>query len=175
MSPGNHGSQCGPIVVPTDGSELSRLAILEAGITGRQTGQSVVVVFLRHGLAATDMSVPVGTSVLVEDILLADQTVAEAQCITTLGPPGVDWSFASETCRSLDHLVRIADSLRAETIVIGRTRPGRIRRLLIPSPDDRLMRQWQRSLLIVYAVQSVDSQSTDCYEVLRRTFDQDLR
>jgi nucleotide-binding universal stress UspA family protein len=142
----------GPIVVGTDGSETSRLAIEEAGSIAKASGRTVVVVFVRH--------VPfVGLSVFangglclgaVQDALSGDEALAEAQSIALLDMAAVRWYFEVRTGDPAVELMRVATELDADTIVVAGRRHGAIGGLAHASVSVRLLHRWPGTLLIIH-------------------------
>ena len=116
----------GAIVVGTDGSETSRLAVEEAGAIARASGRQLVVLFVRHvSFAGVGVLATGGLSAgAVQDALDGDQALAEAQCIAILDPSGVRWRFEVGEGDPASELMRVATGLEADTIVVAGRRHG---------------------------------------------------
>lgn len=152
----------GPIVVGTDGSETSRLAVEEAGSIAGASGQQLVVVFVRHipfvgvGMLATG-----GLSAgALQDALDGDQALAEAQCIAVLDPAGVRWRFEAGEGDPACELMRIATDLEADTIVVAGRRHGALGGFAHGSVSVRLLHRWPGALLVIHPKPATSSRST---------------
>lgn len=143
----------GPIVVGTDGSETSRLAIEEAATIAAGTGQSVRVVFVRH-LALTGWSAMAtgGQGVgAVQEALTADEVLAEAQAVAIMaGAVGVAWQFEVRVGEPAAELMRAAEDVDADTIVVAGRHHGAIGGLAHGSIGHQLLHRWPRTLLVIH-------------------------
>jgi len=143
----------GLVVVATDGFDLGRLAVLEAGKVARRTGKSVVVVFTRSygqfGLSIDSDLDPMG---MVEQTLDIQQDLAEAQCVCVLDPLGVQWEFEVRLGRPAVQLLSLAESRDAEMIIVPGRHQGRLGRLICPSLAAQVARHWRRELVTVYPI-----------------------
>jgi nucleotide-binding universal stress UspA family protein len=142
----------GPLVVGTDGSETSRLAIEEAALLSKGTGRPVVLVFVRHprlaGLSALGAG---GIGVAVEnEALNAEQCVAEAQGIAILDPVGADWKFEVRTGDPATELMRAARDCGATVIVVAGRRHGTLGGVACGSVCSHLLHRWPHSLLVIH-------------------------
>lgn len=141
----------GPIVAGADGSETSRLAILEAGALAKRNGQRVVVVFVRHpqpvgALAAASCFMVPPALVPTDD----DHTIVEAQSTTILDPLGVPWCLDVRSGDPADELMRAARVHRADTIVVAGRRHGAWGNFAHAAVTARLLHRWPHSLLVVH-------------------------
>jgi nucleotide-binding universal stress UspA family protein len=142
----------GPIVVGTDGSETSRLAIAEAASIAKGTGQTVVVVFVRHAPLAefSPLGVMGNGSAVAEDALNANQALAEAQSIAILERAPVGWRFDVRLGDPAAELIRAATEFEADTIVVAGRRHGRLGSIAHRSVCTHLLHQWPGSLLVIH-------------------------
>ena len=142
----------GPIVVGTDGSETSRLAIEEAALLSKGAGEPVMLVFVRQPRLAGLSAVGAGSlGVAVEqEALDGSQCLAEAQGIAILDPAGVNWSFEVRTGDPATELMRAADECHADTIVVAGRRHGVIGGIAYGSVCTHLLHRWPHSLLVVH-------------------------
>lgn len=142
----------GPIVVGTDGSETSRLAVGEAATIAAGTGQAVLVVFVRHVPAVgwTAMGAGGQGMAAVHEALATDEVQAEAQSVAILGPTDVRWSFEVRQGDPASELMRAAEGAGADTIVIAGRRHGAIGGLATGSVGRQLLSRWPRSLLVIH-------------------------
>ena len=157
----------GPIVVGTDGSETSRLAIAEAMSISKGTGQTVVVVHVRHAPLA-------GLHVLgamshgasdVQNALSAVQSLAEAQSIAILEPASVCWRFDVRSGEPAAELIRAATEFKADMIVVAGRRHGVLGSITSGSVCAQLLHQWTGSLLVIRPPRML--WATTCLERLR--------
>jgi nucleotide-binding universal stress UspA family protein len=142
----------GPIVVGTDGSETSRLAIGEAATLARGSGSPIIVLFVRHaplaGLGALSSG---GQAVgVLAECQSSDQALAEAQSIAILEPMGLSWRFAVGSGDPASELIRVATESGSDTIVVAGRRHGAIGGYLAGSVATKLVHQWGGSLLIIH-------------------------
>jgi hypothetical protein len=151
-----------PIVVGTDGSNMSSLAIEEAGVLAQFYARRVIVVFVHEHLLAgfIDTFVP-GGNIPVESVQEAQEVIAFAQCVTILDPLGIKWEFRVRRGRTAAELIKAAVECSARAIVV--VERGRIsRRRFHPfSVSGKLLARWPYSLLILSTVgSSCDARST---------------
>jgi nucleotide-binding universal stress UspA family protein len=151
----------GPIVVGTDGSETSRLAVEEAGSIARANRQSVVVLFVRRvPFAGIGMLATGGLSAgAVQDALNADESLAEAQSIAILDPTDVCWRFEVATGDPVGELMRVATGLEADTIVVAGRRHGALGGFAHGSVSVRLLHRWPGTLLVIHPRPAASSRS----------------
>ncbi|MGA7417666.1 MAG: universal stress protein [Acidimicrobiales bacterium] len=151
----------GPIVVGTDGSETSRLAVEEAGAIARASGHQLVVLFVRHvSFAGVGVLATGGLSAgAVQDALDGDQALAEAQCIAILDPTGVPWRFEVGEGDPASELMRVATGLEADTIVVAGRRHGALGGLAHGSVSVRLLHRWSGALLVIHPKPTASSTS----------------
>lgn len=151
----------GPIVVGTDGSDTSRLAVEEAGSIAKSSGKQLVVVFVRHvSFAGVGMLATGGLgAVAVQDSLDADQALAEAQCIAILDPAGVRWRFEAGVGDPACELMRVATDLEADTIVVAGRRHGALGGFTHGSVSVRLLHRWSGALLVIHPRAAPSSRS----------------
>jgi nucleotide-binding universal stress UspA family protein len=148
----------GPIVVGSDGSETSRLAIAEAATIAAGTGQSVLVVFVRHVPMAGWNAMAGGLGMgAVKESMSADELVAEADSVAILSPAGVPWTFEVREGEPATELMATAEAAGADTIVIAGRRHGAIGGLATGSVGRQLLSRWPRSLLVIHPVSGTAS------------------
>lgn len=115
-------------------------------------GQTVVVAFVRHiPLAGFGVPWTGGMSVgYVQEVLSANESVAEAQSIAILDSVGVPWRFEVREGEPATELMRLAAAAGADTIVVA----GRLHRALgsmaCASVCAQLLHRWPRSLLVIH-------------------------
>ena len=140
----------GPIVAGTHGSELSRSAIAEAGSLARQSGRSVVLVFVRQLRFEGSVSAfAFGAITHLNDAVDAEQIVAQAQGIALLDPLGIEWKLDIRCGQPATELMKAARAHSAETIVVGGRRRGTVGSIAHSSVSAQLLHRWPRSLLII--------------------------
>jgi nucleotide-binding universal stress UspA family protein len=142
----------GPIVVGSDGSEISRLAIVEAGSIAGGTGQTVIVTFVRHIPLAGLCAVSAGSQGVhaMRETLDSSQALSEAQSIAILESTSVRWRFEVRTGEPVQELMRVAKECDADTIVVAGRRRGKFSGLARSSVSTRLLHRWPRSLLVIH-------------------------
>ena len=142
----------GPIVVGADGSDNSRLAIEEAASIAKGSGQTVLVAFVRYvRLAGLGVPWTGALSVgVVEEMLTADESFAEAQSIAILDPVGVPWRFEVREGDPAHELMRLATEVGADTIVVAGRRHGAFGAMACASVCTQLLHRWPRSLLVIH-------------------------
>jgi nucleotide-binding universal stress UspA family protein len=141
----------GPILAGTDGSETSRLALIEAGSLAQQSGLDVVVVFVRHARFNGTASVfAVGAVRALQDSLDTEQTLAYAQSVAILDPLKVCWRFEVRTGQPAGELMRAAKAHGVETIVVAGRRHGAVGGLTSSSVSAQLFHRWPHTLLVVH-------------------------
>lgn len=142
----------GPIVVGADGSDTSRLAIEEAASMARGSGQSVVVVFVRHD-NLTRLGVPWTGGLetgAVQEVLSVNQSLVEAQSVAILDSLCIDWRFEVREGEPAHELIRSATEAGADTIVVAGRRHGALGALASASVCSQLLHRWPRSLLVIH-------------------------
>lgn len=140
----------GPIVAGTDGSDVGRLAIAEAGRIAMSVGSGVVVVFARNSRLTGPTSVfAVDALNALEESIDSEQMIALAQGIAELDSIGVPWTFDVSRGHPVDQLIKAAERHHANTIVLGASRRrwrGRIGR---SSAAQQLVQRWPHLLVLV--------------------------
>ena len=102
----------GPIVAGTDGSEKSRLALIEAGSFATQLGLDVVVVFVRCTRWIGSASLfAVGAVHAMEEILNSKQMAAYADSVATFDSLKIGWSFEVRAGQPAGAIMRVARSI----------------------------------------------------------------
>jgi nucleotide-binding universal stress UspA family protein len=117
----------GPIVAGTDGSDTSRLALIEAGSLARQSGLDVVVVFVRQVRNGSASVFAVGAVRAIQDTLDSEQALAYAESVAILDPLKICWCFEVRTGQPAGELMSAAKAHGAETILVAGRRHGAIR------------------------------------------------
>ena len=139
----------GPIVVGTDASDLSNLAIAEAGLLARRFHRSVIVVFTRQ-LRWTEGAIYWDISDLAQakDTL---EMLAWASSITILDALGVSWSFLVRHGPPAVEISTIAREHRAALFVVACSHPlDRTKRRIRPASVRKLLSRWANPLLVVW-------------------------
>jgi nucleotide-binding universal stress UspA family protein len=153
----------GPIVVGTDGSEVSRLALEEAASIATGSRQTVVVVFVRHApLAALGVLATAGHGAgVLQEALNTDESLAEAQSIAILESASVCWRFEVRTGEPAAELMRVATEFDADTIVVAGRHHGALGGFAHGSVSMQLLHRWNRSLFVIHPRPATDSASAD--------------
>jgi nucleotide-binding universal stress UspA family protein len=140
----------GPIVVGSDGSETSRLAIEEAAAIAKGNDQSVVAVFVRHtplkGFAISSGGL---NSAEIQEAIDVGAALAESHCIAILEPACVPWRFEVRTGKPLAELMRVAVESDSDAIVVAGKRHGAFGRYLSGSVCRGLLHRWPRTLIVI--------------------------
>ena len=138
----------GPIVVGTDGSDLSFLAVGEAGAIARRFNRHLIVVFVRRLRSMENAN---NDAAYLEDALDACEVIAQARVIAILDGLDVSWSFRVRSGRPAEELMKVATTSKATMIVIARHSAVDRRRLFIgTSVTRRLLSRWPYSLLVLW-------------------------
>jgi nucleotide-binding universal stress UspA family protein len=141
----------GPIVAGTDGSDTSRLALIEAGSLAQQSGLDVVVVFVRYFRFSGGISAfAVGAVPPLQDALDSEQTLAYAQSVAILDTLRICWCFEVRAGQPAGELMHAAKAHGAETIVVAGRRHGAVGGLTYSSVSAQLFHRWPHSLLVVH-------------------------
>lgn len=140
----------GPILVATDFSAPARHAADRAARLAHETGTSLTLMHVLAGGALQEFRQWLGTGHALEQQLQdeahrqLDQLVADLQASRHVGIRPVHASGYT-----VDEIGREADALDAALLVLGARGAGFLRRLVLGSTSERLLRRTTRPLLVV--------------------------
>jgi nucleotide-binding universal stress UspA family protein len=141
----------GPIVVGIDGSEVSRLALIEAGCLASRSSLDVVVALVRPArFNGVTCVFAMGAVAACLGGLDSDQALAYAESVTILDPLKIRWSFEVRTGQPARELMRAAEAHNANTIVIAECRHRTLGFLASQSVSAKLLHRWPHVLLVVH-------------------------
>lgn len=142
--------QLGPILAATDFSAPARHAADRAARLAHQTGAPLTLLHVLAGGALQDLRQWLGSGHAIEQQLQADaqrqlgQLVAELQARRRVAIQPMHASGAAP-----DEIARAADAQGAGLLVLGARGAGFMRRLLLGSTAERLLRRTARPVLVV--------------------------
>lgn len=140
----------GPILAATDFSAPAHHAADRAARLARQTGAALTLMHVLPGGALQELRQWLGQGHAMEQQLLDDAArqlgglVSELQTHRRVTARAVNSSGAV-----LDEIVREADRIDAALLVLGARGAGFLRRLVLGSTSERLLRRTMRPLLVV--------------------------
>jgi nucleotide-binding universal stress UspA family protein len=133
------------IVVATDGSDASQLAVREGLEIARDAGAAVTVMTARGRIAS--LGAPHDIRELSRQLLRTRATLerarAEAEGL------GVDVAYATREGDAAEAIIRLADDRNADLVVVGSRGLGRIRGALLGSVSQKVVRKAGRPVLVV--------------------------
>ena len=137
------------IVVGTDGSDRAGVAVEEAFALAKLTGATVHVVHAIHPTATMGFSDVPGTAQSITTTLRehADQVCTELRAKAER--EGVSGEVHNPEGDPADALIRIADAVDADVIVVGNRGMAGIKRFVLGSVPNKVSHQCPCSLLIV--------------------------
>lgn len=132
------------ILLATDGSEDAKLASRAAADLARMTGAELHVVHSWH-----DVPSPHAHPYIKRELESQGREILDAQvaAVRELGGDVTEAHLAEG--RNVDAILRVAQSVEAEMIVMGRRGLGKIKRLLLGSVAEGVVRRAQRPVLVM--------------------------
>lgn len=143
-------TRLGPILALTDFSAPARHAVDRAARLAHETGAALTVMHVLSGGALQELRQWLGSGHLMEQQLHDDarrqlaMLASELQTHRHVSASGVNGSGAV-----LDEVLREADAMDAGLLVLGARGAGFMRRLVLGSTSERLLRRTRRPLLVV--------------------------
>lgn len=139
-----------PILVTTDFSPLARHAADRAALLAHETGAPLTLMHVMSGDALhhlrqwLGMSHPLASQLEADAQQQLDQLAAELQTVRHINPRK---ALASGSV--LDEIGREANALDASLLVLGARGEGFLRRLVLGSTSERMLRRTTRPMLVV--------------------------
>lgn len=140
----------GPILTTTDFSGPARHAVDRAARLAHETGSPLCVMHVMPGETLAELRHWLGVGHASEKKLLEDNRQQLQQLVDSVGgarPIAVKAIEASGSV--LDEIRREADALDAALLVLGARGAGFLRRLVLGSTSERLLRRTNRPVLVV--------------------------
>ncbi|ODV13458.1 MAG: universal stress protein [Rubrivivax sp. SCN 70-15] len=140
----------GPILAATDFSVPARHAADRAARLARETGSALTLMHVLPGDALQQLRLWLGTGHALEQRLQDDARRQLGQLATELqASRHVSIRTAQASGSALDEIGREAEALDASLLVLGARGAGHLRRLVLGSTSERLLRRTARPVLVV--------------------------
>jgi nucleotide-binding universal stress UspA family protein len=139
------------IVVGTDGSNRAAIAVAHAIVLAKMSGAKLHVVHaVRPVASAVGAGVDFAGAAVAEANLLHDQgDVICAQVLAEAAREGVSAEMHNADGDPADVLIKVAESLKADLVVVGNKGMSGIRRFVLGSVPNKVSHHCPCSLLIV--------------------------
>jgi len=139
----------GPLLAAVDFSPPSRHAALRAAVLARQQGRGLVLLHALPEAPLAQMRQWLGADNAAEQALRDEAAQRLDTLATTLGRSGATVQARVLTGSPVDLVLHEADALATPLLVLGARGTGYLRRLVLGSTAERLLRRSPRPLLVV--------------------------
>lgn len=139
----------GPVLTAVDFSPQARHAAMRAAGLARQQGRSLVLLHVLPEAPLAQVRQWLGASSAPEQLLLDEARAQLEQLAQALRADGTPVQTQVQAAATVDEILRQAEAQGSPLVVLGARGTGYLRRLVLGSTAERLLRRSARPLLVV--------------------------